>query len=273
VELVAAAERTGKLDVVLRDLVRFLDWQQETRGQIVGATIYPISLIGAVVILTLVLTLFVFPRFLTSFASQGQALPLPTRILLGADQFVSGNKTGLAVLLLLLLGGGMLAMRLPGLRRQLDLAKLRVPVIGPLLVKLMMSIFSHNLAMMIGSGLDFSTALRMCERIMGNIVFAEIVAGARMAVEAGQPLSEAMGRGNLVPSLVRRMIKLGENTGRMEESLESVANYYDREIPKAIKRMFAVMEPLILVVMAVVVLFMASAVLLPIYGVITQAGG
>ena len=272
VELVAAAERTGKLDVVLRDLVRFLDWQQETRGQIVGATIYPASMIAAVIGLMLVLTLFVFPRFLTSFSTMGGDLPLPTRILLGVDRTVGAHKGTLFLLLLVGVGVFAVVRRLPPMRRRIDWLKLKLPVTGPLLVKLTMSLFTHNLAMMIGAGLDFSTALRMCERIVGNAVFAQIVADARVAVEAGQPLSEAMSRDNLVPSLVRRMLKLGENTGRMEESLENVSKYYDKDIPKSIKRMFAILEPTILVVMAVVVLFMASAVLLPIYGMITKIG-
>ena len=273
VELVASAERTGKLDAVLKDLVRFLEWQQETRSQIVGATIYPASMIAAVVGLMLVLTLFVFPRFLSSFSAMGGDLPLPTRILLGIDRTVGAHKGALFLLALVFVGVFMVVRRLPVMRWRIDWLKLKLPITGPLLVKLTMSLFTHNLAMMIGAGLDFSTALRMCERIVSNAVFAQIVADARVAVESGQPLSEAMSRGNLVPSLVRRMLKLGENTGRMEESLENVSRYYDKDIPKAIKRMFAILEPTILVVMAVVVLFMASAVLLPIYGMITKIGG
>jgi type IV pilus assembly protein PilC len=272
-ELVGAAERTGKLDVVLQDLVRFLEWQKETRSQIVGATVYPASMIGAVVMLTLVLTLFVFPRFLQTFAAMGRDnLPIPTRILLGLDETVGQYKGTLFLVIVGIVVGFSIAQRNPKVAWYLDYAKLRLPVIGPLLVKLMMSLFSHNLAMMLGSGLDFSTALRLCERILENKVFAGIVGDARLAVESGVPLSEAMNRDNLVPSLVRRMLKLGETTGHMEESLENVSKYYDKEIPRAIKKMFSILEPLILVVMAGVVLFMASAVLLPIYAMINKMG-
>lgn len=272
VELVGAAERTGKLQLVLEDLVRFLEWQKDTRGQIVGATVYPASMIAAVIGLTLVLTLFVFPRFLSTFAALGNDLPMPTKILLWVDTNFKLYRTPIVGLAVVLPGVFLVIRNIPPVRWYIDFAKLKVPLIGPLLTKLMMSLFTHNLGMMIGSGLDFPTALRLCERIMDNRVFADIVSSARSAVENGQPLSEAMNKGNLIPSLVRRMLKLGETTGQMETSLENVSKYYDKEIPRAIKGMFAVMEPLILVVMAGIVLFMASAVMLPIYGMINKMG-
>lgn len=272
VELIGAAERTGKLDAVLEDLVRFLEWQKETKGQIVSATVYPLSMIGAVVGLTLVLTLFVFPRFLSTFASLGDDLPAPTRILLFVDHTFTAFKGPIFGLLAILGGGLWFINRIPAMAWYVDYAKLKTPLIGPLLTKLLMSLFTHNLAMMLGSGLDFSTALRLCERIVGNLVFQKIIADARNAIEQGQPLSEAMNKDGLIPSLVRRMLKLGENTGRMEESLESVSKYYDKEIPKSIKRMFTVLEPMILATMAGVVLFMASAIMLPIYGMMDKMG-
>jgi type IV pilus assembly protein PilC len=273
VELIGAAERTGKLDYVLADLVRFLEWQKDTRSQIASATVYPAMMIGAVIMLTLVLTLFVFPKFLSTFAALGDDLPAPTRILLWVDHTFSAFKELILGVIVLFFVGIKLAGRIPGAKYYIDYAMLKAPVLGPLQVKLMMSLFTHNLAMMIGSGLDFSTALRLCERILGNVVFAGIVADARAAIEQGQALSDAMGKGNMIPSLVRRMLKLGETTGKMEESLESVSKYYDKEIPKAIKKMFAILEPVILATMAGVVLFMASAIMLPIYGMMAKMGG
>jgi type IV pilus assembly protein PilC len=272
VELVAAAEKTGRLDEILQDLVRFMEWQADTRSQIVSATIYPISMLGAVIMLTLVLVLFVFPRFLEQFASQKDHLPLPTKILMTVDKAFRQNKTLLTALFFGVPTTYFALRNVPMVRWRIDLAKLKVPIIGPLLTKVLMSRFAHNLAMMLSSGLDFGTSLRLCERLMENAVLIQLVADARLAVEQGKPLSEAMGRGNFLPSLVKRMLKLGETTGEMESSLENVSKYYDKEIPKAIKGMFAIMEPLILVVMACVVLFMASAVLLPLYTMISLIG-
>jgi type IV pilus assembly protein PilC len=272
VELISASERTGKLEAILEDLVRFLEWQKDTKSQIVGATIYPLAMIGAVVMLTLVLTLFVFPRFLQQFAAMGDDLPVPTKMLLAADGMFRDHKTPIVAVTFAIPTIYFVVRNIPSVRWRIDSFKLRVPLIGPMLTKILMSRFAHNLAMMLSSGLDFGTALRLVERLMGNVVIAQLVADARMAVEQGKPLSDAMGRGNFMPSLVKRMLKLGESTGEMESSLENVSKYYDKEIPKAIKGMFAVMEPLILVVMAGVVLFMASAILLPMYNMITKMG-
>ncbi len=273
VDLIRAAEQTGKLDRVLDDLVRFLEWQKETRGQIIGASVYPVALLGAVIGLGLILTLFVFPRFLDTFKNMGGKLPLPTKMLLGIENFVHAHHIALIVVVVGVPTAYLSLRNVPAVRMTIDMAKLRNPIVGPLLTKLYMSLFSHNLGMMIGSGLDFSNALRLVERIVKNVVFQNLIADARNAVENGRPLSDAMTRGNLVPSLVKRMLKLGETTGSMEDSLENVSRYYDKEVPRAIKKMFQIMEPLVLVTMAGVVLFMASAVLLPLYGMINQIGG
>lgn len=273
VQLVASAEKTGQLDAVLKDLVRFLEWQKEIKGQIVAATIYPASMFGAVVGLVLVLTLFVFPKFLATFAAMGGDLPLPTRVLLFIDQTFQAHKVLFTLFAIIVPVVYFSIRNIPTVRWKIDTFKLKMPATGPLLTKVLMSRFSHNLAMMLSSGVDFQAALAMCENMMGNAVLIQLVRDARHAVERGEPLSDAMARGGWVPSLVRRMLKLGETTGSMEKSLESVSEYYDKEVPRAIKRMFAIAEPVILAFMAAVVLFMASAVLLPLYGMLNMVQG
>lgn len=272
VQLVASSEKSGQLDAVLKDLVRFLEWQKEIRSQITSATVYPASLFGAVVGLVIVLTLFVFPKFLGTFSAMGGELPLPTRILLFIDTQFQSHKL-LAALFAIGIPAIYFAIRdIPPVRWQIDTFKLKMPATGPLLTKVLMSRFSHNLAMMLSSGVDFQASLAMCENMMGNVVLAKLVHDARLAVERGEPLSDAMARGGWVPSLVRRMLKLGESTGSMETSLQSVSDYYDKEVPRSITRMFAIAEPVILAFMAAVVLFMASAVLLPLYGMLNMVG-
>jgi len=270
VELIAAAEKTGRLDRTFEDLVRLLEWQRELRSQVVGATIYPITVLAAVLMLVPVLTLFVLPRFLSSFANSKVPLPLPTQILLFISDFFR-DQTALVVAVLV----GvpvlyLLVRRVPVVRRTVDLIKLKMPVTGPLLTKILMSRFAHNFSMMITSGLGFGTALLLSERLMSNTVLAALIADARVDVEQGKPLSEALARGNYIPPLVKRMLHLGETTGKMEESLANVTRFFDNEVPKSIKTMFAILTPLVLVFMAGVVLFMAAAVLLPIYSMINH---
>jgi type IV pilus assembly protein PilC len=272
VELVRAAERTGKLDVILADLVKFLEWQKQVKGQIASATVYPASLFGAVIVLVLVLLIFVFPKFLASFASMGDSLPMPTKVLLWVDKSFKAHGPVAVAALVVIVVGLVLLSRIPAVRWKMDLFKLRNPIIGPLLTKVLMSRFTHNLGMMLSSGLEFGQSLEICERLMGNAVLTQLVIDARKSVEEGKPLSDAISEGGHVPSLVRRMLKLGESTGRMEEALENVSEFYDREVPVAIKRMFGIVEPLLLAFMAGVVLFMASAVMLPLYSMLDRVG-
>lgn len=273
VELVTAAEQSGQLDRVLDDLVRFLEWQRVIKGQVKSATTYPAALLGVTVTVVVVLTVFVFPKFLESFSGMGAELPLPTRILMRIDelakaygQMAVGTLFGIVALYFAIRNH-------PPVRWQIDMAKLKMPAIGKLLTKVLMSRFSHNLAMMLASGLEFSQSLRICEKIMGNVVLGKLVQDARMAIEQGEALSDAMARGGYIPSLVRRMLKLGESTGKMEETLEHVSKYYDDEVPEAIKSTFAVIQPVMLIFMAGIVLFMAAAVFMPIYQMLELLGG
>lgn len=273
VELVTSAEESGQLDRVLTDLVRFLEWQRVIKGQLVSATTYPAALFTASILLVVVLSVFVFPKFLENFSNMGAELPLPTRVLMQIDELaqawgktVLGGLVGFVVVFLAIRNH-------PPVRWQLDMAKLKIPAIGPLLTKVLMSRFSHNLAMMLASGLEFSQSLRICEKIMGNVVLGKLVSDARAAIEQGEALSDAMARGGHIPSLVRRMLKLGESTGKMEETLEHVSKYYDDEVPQAIKSTFAVIQPAMLVFMAGIVLFMAAAVFMPIYQMLELLGG
>lgn len=273
VELVTAAEQSGQLDRVLDDLVRFLEWQRVIKGQVKSATTYPAALLGVTVTVVVVLTVFVFPKFLESFSGMGAELPLPTRILMRIDelakaygQMAVGTLFGIVALYFAIRNH-------PPVRWQIDMAKLKMPAIGKLLTKVLMSRFSHNLAMMLASGLEFSQSLRICEKIMGNVVLGKLVQDARVAIEQGEALSDAMARGGYIPSLVRRMLKLGESTGKMEETLEHVSKYYDDEVPEAIKSTFAVIQPVMLIFMAGIVLFMAAAVFMPIYQMLELLGG
>lgn len=272
VELVGAAERTGQLELVLDDLVRFLEWQKEVKGQIASATIYPASLFGAILLLLVVLMGFVFPKFLEQFSSMGAELPLPTVVAIAISDFLQNQWYVLIGGLATVFGVYMAVRNHPPVRWRIDEFKLKVPLIGPLLTKILMSRFTHNLSMMLASGLEFGQSLAICERLMGNAVLGKLVADAKTAIEQGMSLSDAMSRGGYIPSLVRRMLKLGESTGKMEETLEHVSHYYDKEVPESIKRMFAVMEPMLLAIMAGVVGFLVAAVFLPIYGMLDHIG-
>ncbi len=266
VALVEAGERTGKLERVLTDLVKFIEWQSEMGALVLQATVYPVSLLTLVVGLVVMLMSFVLPRFMKIFIDLKLTLPMPTRVVMGiSDLFTVNGKWVLLATIAFVLAFSWVRKTTKG-RRIIDRSKLSIPLFGKLLTKLILSRFTHNLAMMLGSGLDISASLQLCERLMGNVVLADVIGEARQAITRGDSLSGSLARSGFIPPMVLRTLAVGERTGTVETTLERISQHFDRELPKIIKRFFAIMDPLVLVLLGGMVGFIALAIFLPLYG-------
>lgn len=272
VSIVRAGETTGNLEHALSDLTRFLTWQEELARTIRQATYYPATVVAAVAALVFVLFTFVFPRFIAVFRAAAVELPLPTRIVIAVSAFF--RDFGLYLLVIAGLAWAALALygRTESGRMRLDGAKLRVPVVGPLVQAIEMSRFSHYLASLFRAGVEMTHSLWVVEKLIGNRVVAAVVRSARDEMIAGGSLSAALRKSGRFPPLVVRMISAGETTGNLDETLENVSGYYDREIPMAVKRTFAVLEPLVIFVLAVVVLGAALSFFLALYKMVGALG-
>lgn len=269
VNVVRAGETSGRLDEVLRDLVAFLEWQEELRSQIRSASIYPTLLVIALTGLTVFLATFVFPRFAAVLAVVHAPLPLPTRMVLGAGALLQAYWPYLVLAAVGLVLLYRLIAATPGGRLLIDGLKLRIPVLGSLLLKIAMSRFAHHLESLYRSGVDFVVALNAVERVMGNTVLARAVAQARQRVMAGVSLTDALRSTGQFPPLVLRMAASGEASGTLGDTLRKVSQYYDREVPTAVRRLFTALEPAVILLLAVVVLGSALALYLPIYSLIS----
>lgn len=265
VNIVRAGETSGRLDSILGDLSRFLEWEEELTGNIKQATIYPSIVVSAVVGLIILLFTFVFPRFIVVFKATKVELPLPTKIVIWISTFFQNN-------VLYVLGGmGLiyLFVKLYGKnekgRMRLDRAKLKVPLTGTLLLKIEASRFCHYLALLLRAGVETSQSLWVVGRVINNHYIMDQVKGVRDEITAGGSLSESLRRSGVFPPVVTRMISVGEVTGKLDETLDKVSEYYDREVPMAVKKAFAVLEPLIILILAFVVLGAALSMFLALY--------
>ena len=272
VRIVEAGEASGNVDKVLFDLVGFLEWQEEITGSITQATYYPALIFTAIIGLIFVLFTFVFPRFKGILLQFNVPLPLPTRIVMT----LSNLMVQYWVPILVIIAGLIIFQRLWGKTPQgrlfFDGLKLKIPVIGPLLRKISLSRFAHYFGMLFRSGVELSQALEVVQNLVGNAVLSRALNNATKQVKAGKFISDALRETEEFPPMVIRMIGIGESTGELEGTLKKVCDFYNREIPATIKKLFAVIEPMAIIFLALVVLGVATAIYLPMYQVMGQIG-
>ncbi len=271
--LVEAGEQTGSLDVVLRDLASYLEWREDLRRQLKSAAIYPSIVVAGLVGLVLLILLFVLPRFLTIFVELKVALPLPTRMMIALSGFVSDFWIHILVFGVSAVAAALVYRRTDAGRRRFDAIVLHVPVVGGTQLMIEMSRLSHNLGLLYSSGVSITRCLELVERIVQNRVIRETVSGARELIGRGETMTAAFGRGGLMPAMVMRMVSLGEKTGKLDESLEHVARYYDREIPAQIERALALVNTGVVVTLGATLGTVAISIFLPMYEMMGNLNG
>ncbi|MFQ5918251.1 MAG: type II secretion system F family protein [Candidatus Binatia bacterium] len=270
--VVKAGETSGSLDRVLQHLIRFLEWQDDLASEIKRATIYPTIVLSAVLLVIGLLLGFVFPRILPVIEKLDVPLPLITRIVIAAGDLV---HNGWYLILLAVVSFFLLIRLLKASevgRFIVDAVKLRLPVVGMLLEMICLSRFAHHLGTLLGAGIDITQTLSITERVVGNAVIAQAVRETREKVIQGVSLWRSLQDTGVFPPLVTRMVFVGESTGTIDTSLARVTEYYDREIPAKVKRLFAILEPLIIVALAIIVLGIALSVFIPLYSTLGRIG-
>ena len=273
VSLVAAGETTGKLDQCLADLTRYLEWQEELSANIRQATIYPLMVFWAVTGLVALIFTVVLPKFLVIFEKSRVELPLPTRLVIAVSRFMAESWP----LLLGGLAGGYLFLRLlrsvPRGRELYDRVKLALPVFGALNRKIILSRFAHTLASLYASGVNVLQALELIEKTGDNRVFELALRDVRLRVQEGRSMTDALKETGVFPPLFLRMVGVGEESGRLDHALEKLSTFYDREVPVTVKKVFGIMEPLIIVFLGGVVGTVAMSIFFPLYRLMQVTGG
>lgn len=270
VNMVKAGEAGGALDVVLLRLAEFLEKSQKIRGRVKAAMTYPLIIMAVAVAVVGALVVFVVPRFESIFASmlKGQSLPVLTRAVLAVSEVAQSH------LLLALIGvAGVFAVsrwaiRTPKGERGIDRLTLLVPVLGDLVLKTAVARFTRTLGTLLGSGVQILEALQITRDTAGNVHVAEAVDAVRMRVKAGEGIARPLEETAVFPGMVSSMIEVGEETGQLPEMLERVADTYEDEVDNAVAALTSILEPIMIVFMAVVVGTIVVALFLPLVSIV-----
>jgi type II secretory pathway component PulF len=265
VAMVQAGEASGEMERVLSKVVAHLEWQEENKGVIVQALIYPCILLLAVIGLVLLLLTFLLPRIAAVFERARVELPKPTQILLAISSFLVTQWPYLVGGLLAVIVTYVILRHTRAGRLWIDGALLRVPFFGELCRKVGAATFCHTMGILTQSGVAVPAALEIVSKVLKNAVIARGVVHASVAIQEGRTLTESIKETGVFQPLVIRMMGVGERTGNLEEALGKVNEYYDRVVPQAVKRCVALLEPAIIVVAGIVVGFIILCTLLPIF--------
>ena len=268
VNMVAAGEAGGILDTILLRLAQFLEKNDAIVRKVKGAMVYPAVIFGVAGIAISVLLIFVIPTFQSMFASVNMELPLPTKIVIGASDLL----TGYWWLFLGVAGGLAFAINRyyqtkPG-RLQIDALLLRLPVLGDVIRKSAVSRFTRTLGTLISSGVSILDGLEITARTAGNMVIHNAVMESRASIAGGETISAPLQKSKVFPPMVISMIAVGEQTGGLDEMLSKIADFYDEEVDAAVSTMLSLMEPIMIVVLGVIVGGMVVAMYLPIFDMV-----
>jgi type IV pilus assembly protein PilC len=266
VNLVAAGEQTGQLPKVFDNLCNTLKWQDELLGQTKRLLAYPLFVFVVVMAAVTFLMIYLVPEMVKFLNSLGQELPLNTRILIFiSDAFVKYWWLILSIPVVVVTGLATYIRQSPEARYKFDYIKLKLPITGEILQKIIMARFARYFALMYQTGIPILDAIKTCENIVGNRVVADALSRAHAQINAGDSMSDSFHNAGLFPPLVVRMIKVGENTGALDKSLLNVSYFYDRDVNELMQKMLKLLEPALTVVLGLILAFIMMSVLGPVY--------
>jgi general secretion pathway protein F len=265
VHMVRAGESSGALDQILFRLAEFLEKQLSLKNKVTNAILYPAIMLVVGTLILFFLVTFVVPKITAVFLHSKQALPWPTVVLMEVSRFCADYWM---VLLGFILGTIWMMRRL--LRTEAgqllrDRVVLKIPLIGEVARMVSISRLASTLATMLSSGVQLLDALDVSRRVMNNRVLEQAVEEARQNIREGETIAEPLKRSGEFPPLVTHMIAVGEKSGEMEEMLRRIGQIFDGEVDRVITRFTSLLEPIMIVVMGVIVLFIVVAILLPIF--------
>jgi type IV pilus assembly protein PilC len=271
VHSIRAGEQTGLLHEVFERLSESLKWQEEVAGRARRLMIYPALVMTVVGAAILFLLIYLVPQILGLVKTMGVTLPLPTLILLALSNVL---RSYWLPLLVLVVGGASGAAywvrRTEAGQWWWDRTQLRLPVIGPIVQKIVLSRFANTLAMMYRSGVTVLDALRAGELVAGNRVIAAGIRRAAQQIAEGRGLSDSFNSLALFPPLVIRMLRVGESTGALDEALDNVTYFYNRDVLESIENGLKILEPVLTAILGIVLGGILVSVLLPVYDLIGQ---
>ena len=263
VNMVAAGESSGNLEESFRQMELYFERSKRTKSKVTSAMIYPCVLIVVMIVVLIVMMTKIIPNFLKTFEDMDAELPKLTRgVMAVCEWFESWWWVPLLVLVALIVGGVLFHRTDKGKHFFGWLAR-KTPVVGNLTVKTACATFCRTMEVLIGSGLTLTDSMDLAASNMDNIYYLEAIRDARALVAEGTPLRESLLRTGLFPPMVSNLVGVGEETGDLQSMMGKVADYYDEEVEEATKKLLNLMEPAIIIFMAVFVVIIVLSIYLP----------
>jgi len=277
VNMVKAGELGGVLEVVLTRLAEFAEKSQRIRGKVTSAMVYPIVVLTIAVGIVTFLMLFIVPKFEAIFKDMlgGRPLPAITQIIMDLSRFIQGNFLLIAGVLVVLGVGFRFALRMPGVSAAMDNLKLKLPLFGDMLTKTSVARFSRTLGTLVSSGVPILQALQITRDTAGNERVGAAIESIHDNVKEGESMVAPMEASQIFPPMVVSMVQVGEETGQLPDMLTKVADVFEEEVDTAVAGLTSLLEPVMIVLLALIVGTIVVALFLPLITIIQDltAGG
>ncbi len=269
VNMIRAGESSGRLDEILDRVASYIEKVDVLQRKVKASLFYPAFVSILAFGITTFLVVVIVPKFKEIFTSLGGKLPLPTLLLLGLSDFMKKWLVLEIIAGFLILLAVNLYIRTPTGRFWLDRTSLKLPIIGKLLQKVVIARFARTLATLVKSGVPILSSLEIVAKTSGNKVVERAVMAARSSIKEGENISDPLTHSKVFPSMVTRMISVGEKTGELEKMLAKIADFYENEVDAAVTALTSLIEPLVISVLGVVIGGIVVALFLPVFQIST----
>ncbi len=271
--LVAAGEMGGMLDTILSRLAAYMEKAEKLKKRVKGALTYPIVVLSIAVIVVAVILIFVIPVFQKMFADFGGELPAATQFVINLSQGLKKYGIFVAIAIFIVISMIKKYYSTPTGRKKIDALLLKAPVVSDLIRKSSVARFTRTLGTMISSGVQLLDGLDIVAKTAGNKIIEEAILNAKVSISQGKTIAEPIGESGVFPSMVVRMIAVGEATGAMDTMLNKIADFYEEEVDAAVDALTSMLEPLLMVVLGSVLGGLIVSMYLPIFKLAGAAGG
>lgn len=267
VNMIKSGETSGRLDEIMNYLADQQEKEYELQSKLIGALSYPIFIIIMMFIASFVMFVFVLPKMLTMFTDMGPGvqLPIATRMLIGTSWFFTHFWWLIILVTIACIVSFSIYVRTPAGRYVIHYIMLKLPVFGKLFTYVSLVRFSRSLGTILVGGITIPIGLRVVRDIVGNAVYEDLITQTIKEVEDGNPISTAFAKSHEIPAMVTHMLSVGEQTGRLDDVLDKVSQFYNREVTVMLENVISLIEPAIMVLLGLGVGVMVAGILLPMY--------
>ena len=272
ISMVEAGEASGSLEVAVSRMAIQFEKDNHIKGLVKKAMMYPIILLCVTVLVVIAILTFVMPTFVDMFETMNIELPFMTKLLINSSNFVIHKWYVLIIIVIAIVGAWILFSSNQQGKYIIAKAQIKIPVLSNLVMKTACARFARTLETLLAAGMSMMDSLDICSKTMDNLLYKDALLDVRDNVSLGSSLAGELKRTKLFPPMICHMVGIGEETGNLEQMLESCANYYDEEVENATQQLTAVLEPLIIVIMAVIVLAIVLAIYTPMMSMYDNIG-